>query len=243
MNEHAPELNPRAGASLVRRAWSRLLTTGPKKSVAYARHLASERYHEMRLGIRTAGPMKTAAVVQRPGLCKPYAPIPYRSFFAVMREVTIRPGEDVFLDYGAGRGRAMVLAARLPFRRVLGVEIEPSLVKAARENLLRASRLLRCRDVEVVTADAAEFGCPDDATVLHFFDPFAGAILQRVMDQVRDSLRRAPRRVTILFADPNHFAPLAAAADWLIKRGEVPYPFVRGAERIRESYYIYEAGS
>jgi hypothetical protein len=187
--------------------------------------------------------VKTAAVVQRPLLCKPYAPIPYRSFLAVMRRVDIRPGEDVFLDYGAGRGRAMVLAARLPFRRVLGVEIEPGLVETARENIRRVSHRLRCRDVEVVTADAAEFGCPDDATVLHFFDPFAGAILERVMDNVRASLRRAPRELTILFADPNHFAPLAAASDWLVKRGEVAYPFIRGADLIRESYFIYEARS
>jgi hypothetical protein len=207
------------------------------------RHLISERYHEAHLGIHTAGPVKTAAVAQRPGLCKPYAPIPYRSFFAVMREVPIRPGEDVFLDYGAGRGRAMVLAARLPFRRVFGVEIEPDLVETARQNIRRASHRLRCRDVQVVAADAAEFGCPNDATVLHFFDPFAGAILEQVIENVRTSLRRAPRRLTVLFADPNHFAPLAAASGWLIERKQVPYPFVRGAELIRESYYIYEAGS
>jgi hypothetical protein len=236
-------VSPPARTNLVRRGWSRLRTTGPKRSLDYVRHLLSERYHEIRIGIRTAGPVKTAAVGQRPGLCKPYAPIPYRSFLAVMRMVQTRPQEDVFLDYGAGRGRAMVLAARLPFRRVLGVEIEPDLAGTARENIRRVSHRLCCRDVEVVTADAAEFGCPDDATVLHFFDPFAGVILEQVIEHVRVSLRRAPRRLTILFADPNHFAPLAASSGWLIKRGEVPYPFVRGAELIRESYFIYEAQS
>jgi SAM-dependent methyltransferase len=233
-------VSPRAGGDIVRRGWSRLRTTGPRGSLTYLRHLISERYYEARLGVRTAGPAKTAAVAQRPGLCKPYAPIPYRSFFAVMREVEIRPGKDVFLDYGAGRGRALVLAARLPFRRVLGAEIEPGLAEAARENIRRVSRHLRCRNVEIVTADAAEFGCPDDATVLHFFDPFAGVILEQVIENVRVSLRRAPRRLTILFADPNHFAPLAAASDWLVKRCEVPYPLARGAEPIRESYYVYE---
>ena len=236
-------MSPPARTNLIRRGWSRLLTTGPKRSLDYARHQVSERYHETRIGIRTAGSMKTAAVTRRPGLCKPYAPIPYRSFFAVMREVEIRPLEDVFLDYGAGRGRAMILAARLPFRRVLGVEIEPGLVETARENIRRVSHRLCCRDVEVVTADAAEFGCPDDATVLHFFDPFAGVILEQVIEQVRVSLRRAPRRLTILFADPNHFAPLAASSGWLVKQGEVPYPFVRGMELIRESYFISEAQS
>ena len=234
-------MNPRAGAHVVRRGWSLLLAIGPRRSLDYARHLVSERYREARFGIRTAGPVKTAAVAQRPGLCKPYAPIAYRSFRAVMRRVEIRPDEDVFLDYGAGRGRAMVLAARLPFRRVLGIEIEPDLAEAARENIRRVSHRLRCHDVEVVTGDAAEFACPDDATVLHFFDPFAGVILERVIGNVLASLQRTPRRLTILFADPNHFAPLAAAAGWLVKRGEVPYPFVRGTDLIRESYFIYEA--
>ena len=160
-----------------------------------------------------------------------------------MRRAECLPEEGVFLDYGAGRGRAMVLAARLPFRRVVGVEIDPDLAEAARENIRRSSHCLSCRNVDVVTADAAEFGCPDDATMLHFFDPFAGVILERVIDAVHSSLVRTPRRVTILFADPNHFAPLAAAAGWLVKRAEVPYPFVRGEELIRESYYIYEAGA
>ncbi len=229
--------------SVLARGWSLLRTTGPRRSLAYARHLATERYHELRLGIRTAGPVKTEAVARRPGLCKPYAPIAYRSFSAVMREVAIRPGEDVFLDYGAGRGRAMLLAAQLPFRRVLGVEIDPKLVERARENIQRAGSRLRCRDLQVILGDAAEFGCPPDATVLHFFDPFAGPILEQVIGKIRESLRRAPRPLTILFADPNHFAPLAERENWLCKRCEVPYPFARGVEPIRESYYVYEARS
>lgn len=181
-------------------------------------------------------------MAERPGICKPYAPIPYRSFFAVMRTVKVRPEVDVFLDYGAGRGRAAVLAAMRPFRRVVGVEIEPDLAETARRNVQRASRRLRCPDVQIVTADAAEFGCPDDATVLHFFDPFAGPVLERVVENIRESLRRAPRRLTILFADPNHFAPLVGSCGWLVKRGEVAYPFMRGVEVIRESYYLYTAG-
>jgi hypothetical protein len=185
----------------------------------------------------------TSAVTERPGLCKPYAPIPYRSFFAVMRRVEISPHDEVFLDYGAGRGRAMVLAARLPFRRVLGVEIAPDLVETARRNFRRCAGRLRCRDLQIVAGDAASYGCPDDVTVIHFFDPFAGIILEQVIENIRASLRRAPRRLTILFADPNHFDPLARAGGWLVKRCEVPYPFRQGSEMIRESYFVYESTS
>ena len=40
-----------------------------------------------------------------------------------------------FVDVGAGMGRAMLLAAELPFRAVIGVELNPALVRIARRNL------------------------------------------------------------------------------------------------------------
>ena len=50
-----------------------------------------------------------------------------------------RPGwaiEEVsFIDVGAGMGRAVLLAAELPFRRVVGVELNPTLARIARKNL------------------------------------------------------------------------------------------------------------
>lgn len=223
------------------RVLRRLQTNGPRKTLSQVGHLLGERFHDARLGIRTTGKVVPFGNDGRPGFCKPYAPTAYRSFWAVMHEVAVRPGEDVFVDYGAGKGRIVVLAAMYPFRRVLGVEISPELSATARVNVQRAARHLRCRDVEIVTGDAAEFGCPNEATVLHFFDPFAGTVLERVLEQVRESLKAAPRPLKILYADPNEFVPLAARCSWLRKLVEVPYPFSQGMEPIRESYYIYEA--
>ena len=219
----------------------RLQTSGPRGTLSHVGHLVSERFHDVRLGIRTIGKVVPVVSARRPDLYKPYAPTAYRSFRAAMSEITVRAGADVFVDYGAGKGRVVVLAAMYPFRRVVGVEICPELSGIARANVRRAARHLRCQDVEIITGDAAEFGCPQEATVLHFFDPFAGSVLERVIDHVRASLDVLPRPLTILYADPNEFAPLAARCSWLRKRGEVRYPFTSGSEPIRESYYIYEA--
>jgi predicted RNA methylase len=158
-----------------------------------------------------------------------------------MRQVAVREGEDVFLDYGAGKGRVVVLAAMLPFRRVLGVEISPDLAELAQANVRRAARHLQCPDVEIVSGDATDFVLPKEATVLYFFDPFSGPVLERVLERIRVSLTAAPRPLRILYADPNHFAPLAAQCDWLRKCAEVRYPVASGSEPIHESYYIYEA--
>jgi len=40
-----------------------------------------------------------------------------------------------FIDVGAGMGRAVLLAAELPFRQVVGVELNPTLARIARKNL------------------------------------------------------------------------------------------------------------
>lgn len=187
---------------------------------------------------------------------KNYAPVPYRSFQRVLRQIEIQPDIDVFVDYGAGKGRAVVLAARHPFRRVLGVEVVPELAEEARKNLARAQPRSSERagnrsgrlagggvPVEIVTADAAEYGVPDDATILHFFDPFAGRTLERLIGLLEASLLRSPRRLTILYADDHHFAPLADARPWLRRTARVPWAWAEGQHPERCAYAIYEAGT
>jgi hypothetical protein len=219
----------------------RLRTAGLRHTLSYLAHQARERFNDERFGIHTVGKVVPAASKRRPDLYKPYAPTAYGSFRAVMRHVKVREDVDVFVDFGAGKGRVVILAAMQPFRRVLGVEISPELSERARCNVHRARRHLRCRDVEIITGDAADFACPGEATVLHFFDPFAGAVLRRVLDLVRASLDAMPRRLTILYADPCEFVPLAEQCSWLQKKAEVPYPFTLGSEPIREMYHVYEA--
>jgi hypothetical protein len=43
--------------------------------------------------------------------------------------------EFTFIDIGAGMGRAVLLAAEMPFRAVIGVELHPALTRIARKNL------------------------------------------------------------------------------------------------------------
>lgn len=230
---------------------------GRPSTGARLRHGWSEWWHDARLGIRTGG---RTLQVQRRGdgsLWKNYAPIGYRSLFAALRRVGVRPGEDVFVDYGCGKGRVVVVAATFPFRRVIGVEVRPEFAATARRNLTRASlRLsyrrttsqtgrsgLRCPAVEIVEAGASDFGVPDDATVLHFFDPFAGTTLERLTDEIGASIRRAPRPLTILFADDHHFAELLGTRPWIRLRERLPWAHVSGERPERCSYGIYDAAA
>ena len=42
-----------------------------------------------------------------------------------------------FVDVGAGKGRALLLAAELPFRKIIGVELNEELTRIAQKNVAR----------------------------------------------------------------------------------------------------------
>lgn len=116
----------------------------------------------------------------------------------VLRHIPVRR-HDVLLDLGCGKGRALVMAARHPFARVIGVELSPELARVAERNL-EASRLpRRCRAVEVVVADAVEYRIPDDVTFVYLFNPFRGRVFDAVIERIVESVDRAPRRVRVIY--------------------------------------------
>jgi SAM-dependent methyltransferase len=90
--------------------------------------------------------------------------------------------EFSFIDVGAGMGRAMLLAAELPFRQVVGVELNPTLARIARKNLAvwRASGRARA-PMRLVCRDAAEFRLPEGPCLAFLFNPFGAPVMRRVL--------------------------------------------------------------
>jgi SAM-dependent methyltransferase len=130
-----------------------------------------------------------------------YVPSPWYVLPRELRYLGVS-GEDTFLDLGCGKGRVVHQAARWPFRRVIGVEISPVLAEMARRGLAALRHQHRSRNVEIVVADAAEFRVPDDVTICYLYDPFHGQTLVAVLRSIIDSIDRHPRRVRIIYLDP-----------------------------------------
>ena len=174
---------------------------------------AAETRRERSLGIRTVGSID--AVTLKSGADSfGYQPIPYAAIETALKSV--HPGaNDVFIDLGCGMGRAVVLAGMGSFRRVIGVEISRELCLVARQNVEHARRCLQASEVDIVQADAGEYSLPDDATVLLLFNPFDEPILRRVLDNVRKSLKRSPRALTIIYATPWSRHDVLADVPWL----------------------------
>jgi SAM-dependent methyltransferase len=108
-----------------------------------------------------------------------------------------------FVDLGSGKGRTLLMASDYPFRRIIGVELLPSLHQIAEENVSRyKSDSQKCFDLESICADASAFPLPDGPLVLYLFNPFPESGMRRVIANVDQSLRAHPRAVYILYHNP-----------------------------------------
>jgi SAM-dependent methyltransferase len=123
----------------------------------------------------------------------------------LLRGLPIQHNRFLFVDLGAGKGKTLMLAAELPFKKVLGLELSPVLSDFARRNCTTfRSKKQACKNLEVICGDAAEFAFPSDPLVIYMFNPFSELILSRVMTNLMQSYGEHPRDVFVIYHNPAH---------------------------------------
>jgi SAM-dependent methyltransferase len=121
----------------------------------------------------------------------PYLPCSVEVLLRVVDETPIRP-TDVFVDVGAGPGRAIALVHLLTGAGAIGIEVQPQLVRAAR-GLAAGLGLSRVRCIEGDAAAVA--GVLVEGSVFFFFCPFSGARLAKVLDDLEPIARTRQLRI------------------------------------------------
>jgi len=123
-----------------------------------------------------------------------------------MQPIVSRPVAPVeqatFLDIGAGMGRDVLLAAEMPFRSVVGVELHPALVRIARRNLTAWRKAGRAAaKMRIVEADATEFVFPPGPCVAFLFNPFGAAAMRRFLRSAAKQFRTRTDALDILYVN------------------------------------------
>jgi SAM-dependent methyltransferase len=118
-----------------------------------------------------------------------------------------------FVDVGAGKGRALLLAAELPFRKVIGVELNNDLARIAQGNVTLWSRVARSRaTIRILRKDAAEFRWPWAPLLVYLNNPFECSLVERLVAKIAAAAASGPGLADILYVNP-------ACADTLIRYG------------------------
>ena len=139
-------------------------------------------------------------------------------FFAILRSLELKYEDFVFVDFGSGKGRVLLMASEFPFKRILGVEFSPDLHAIAQANIQKYPSLTqKCRLLESVCMDFTSFPLPPEPSVLYFFDPCEEKLLAQTLANLRQSVLEHPRQVYIVYVAPRH-ERLLHTADFLHPR-------------------------
>lgn len=132
-----------------------------------------------------------------------YQPIEPELFREILGSLEIDFGEFTFIDIGSGKGRALLLAAEYPFRRVVGVELLSELNAVAEENVRKFSSEKRaCGEIEAICGDATGFVFPDEPLVVFLFNPLPEAELRKLAGNLQRSLEGNPQPAYLIYANP-----------------------------------------
>lgn len=186
-------------------ATSRRRLIGLRADEGYLAHPFDEQY-----GVRTSGlvagrHLKTGHVHDR-DLTAYYGVAPSVFTALVQRWQKSRPAgvldETTFLDIGGGMGRAVLLAAEMPFRRVIGVELHPALVGIARRNATiwrKAGRAVA--PIRMIQGDAVSFPFPAGPCVAFMFNPFGATVMRRWLRAAAKAFADRPGELDILYVN------------------------------------------
>jgi len=138
------------------------------------------------------------------------APSILRTLIHLWRETP--PPEPIyrysFIDIGAGKGRAMLVASELPFRQVIGIELNPAMAATARQNLDRwhqshatDSTAPRLAPIQLLEQDALSFDFPSTPSLVFLFHPFEAPVLKQLLRRIETQFAKRPGTLDILYVN------------------------------------------
>lgn len=132
-----------------------------------------------------------------------HQPIQTPLFHRMIERVGMDMPSTDFIDFGSGKGRAVLLAAHYPFHRVMGVEFSSTLHEIAVQNVRRFNaRRNSTVAIDLFRADAAEFEFPLQPLLCFFYNPFDGEVMDKVLARLKASVHAHPRPVHVIYRNP-----------------------------------------
>lgn len=129
-----------------------------------------------------------------------HLPTPMNVLPDVLSRLDIDYGASTFIDLGSGKGAAILAAAEMKFRRIIGVEFSRDLHATAVENVrkYRQHRAVH-GDIELLNMDAREFEFLETDLVIYAFNPFEANLLNEVIERLALSYDVAPRKIFLIY--------------------------------------------
>ncbi len=125
--------------------------------------------------------------------------------------------KELFIDYGSGKGGAIIHARMYGFKEAIGVEFAKELHETAQRNIER----LKLDHIHSHYADATQFPPPERTSLIYLFNPFDAVVMERVADLIVATKPRFVQPVYLIYGNPSCEEVLDAR---FVRIHEVSYP-------------------
>ena len=121
----------------------------------------------------------------------------------LLEDLEVSAGDSIarntFVDYGSGKGAAIIHAKTLGFKKTIGVEFAKELHAQALDNIEK----LGLKDVEAIYADATTHTLPDNISVIYLFNPFDEVVMAKIIKNILNQKNNFNKKVYIIYANPS----------------------------------------
>lgn len=157
-----------------------------------------------------------------------------RTVEGLVRQLPFDYSRYTFIDFGSGKGRPMLIASRLGFRRVVGVEYARELHEIALGNIeIFRSRYPDAAPIESVYCDATVYAVPREPCLFFFFSPFRFSVMAKVLGNIKSAVEQPgwpPAAILFVGRNPDSFAQMRALG-WTEHPIRLPVDFRRHESR------------
>jgi len=140
----------------------------------------------------------------------PYEAVSYYMLDQLLLTFKNLSGERSVVDLGCGKGRVMVVAAHLGFKKIIGIDFAKELCEEATRNMKATQHLFPDLNWKVIHANVLDYNIQAEDSVFFMFNPFVEETLNLFLDKLQNSCNYVPRKTWFLYASPLHAKALQA---------------------------------
>lgn len=176
------------------------------KNIRYEMQWYLDRSFDRKYGIDTTGRIEIEKLNVNSDNAKYgvyYEPTPTKIFRYIIKRIHIKHQDYVFIDYGSGKGRTLLLASDLPFKKIIGIEFSEYLHNIAKNNIsVYRNKQQRCHNIQSLCVDAVSYSLPDEPCVIFFYNPFEPIVMEKVLSNIKSSIEQNPRNIILIYYNP-----------------------------------------
>lgn len=196
------------------KAWRKLVAQGPMAVIRAGQEYVTDmrrnwldRRLDRRYGIQTCGIDDNLAGLGATGEHQShgyaYEPIQLHVFSDILQSLPVATNDYCFIDFGSGKGRALILAAEAGFKWVIGVEFAPALHAVAQSNVSAYQKQRPgSAPIETYCQDATTYVLPVCDAVLFFYNPFDDVVMRKMLNRIELSWYAHKRNLIVVYRNP-----------------------------------------